>query len=656
MNLYQFTVDRRVSGDKLNVYLTGTTTAATFYTDAAGTTTGTSPLIADAAGQFPPIYLDTAITYRIKVTNSAGSTTYSDIDPVRLTDEGTADGVLTVRSVDDAKKRTIPANVSAVYCAGYANKGDRGQALYARVATLPSHAGKFTSADGAFWELSENLLNPFMFGAKGDDNGTTGTNDSPAINAMFAFMVAKNKGYPVNFMGGHYFVHDAITLPKIAPFAHLDINGGGAVLRTDQAITILGNAVPTSQTGSPTAADVMAGQCSYDIHNLVFQGNQAAGQVGLHVLATYALSVHNCHFLTLDYGSIGTFCLASAWRDNLYTYCKTRGATLQTAIDLLTGTPLWTGASLSGTPCNVSVLENCRVYGDANQISAFGIFGSDAVRMNGCISEGNGANWDVHFDYQGSTTVKNFSVHMLHCEAPSKVHFKVRAAGKVFIDNLIRSLPTAIYDAQGSVNCEVNIKGISWLGNMPTATGTGSNPNGRWFYHSDGGGYGGTEAGRSGGTGFRFDECVESAYVQLTDPAHWENAALPWMLHVRGILAANGGVQEWSNAAITFATPITLPDGNNLAGFLNGNVTATTTSVPANSTVTEAFTITGLLYSRHHVNANPYNGAFAPPAGIVWNSYVYTNGVMHIRFTNVTGSAISMTSGAAWAYTAFRPQ
>lgn len=654
MNLYQFTVDRITAGGKLNVYLTGTTTAATFYTDPAGTAATTTALTADAAGLFAPIYLDPSITYRIKATNGAGSTTYYDIDPVRLTDEGTADGVLMVRSVDDARKRTIPANVSAVYCAGYANKNDRGQALYVRVASAPSHAGQFTSADGAFWELSENVLNPFMFGAKGDN----ATNDSAAIQAMFNFINIKAKPYPVNFMGAKYYVRDALLLPKVPTFVQLPIDGGGATLRTDQAITILSCPVPATQS----AAGVAIGQNAFEIHNLSFEGNNTAGQTGLHLIATYTSVVRSCHFLGLDYGSIGTFCLAGAWRDIRYTACKTRPATLQSAIDFATGTPLWTSAAVSSTPCNVSVIENCRVFGHPEQISSFSIFGSDMVRMDGCISEGHGANYDVHFDYQGSTTVKQFHVDRFHAEGnDTKLNFKVRTSGQVVIDTLWSQVPAAIYDAKGSLNCRVLIRGINYLGNPPVPNVlpydpvTNPNPNGRWFYHSDGNGYGtATEAGHSSGVGFQFEDCVESFYLYAKDPAKWENATLPYMLHVRGLLAANGGMQEWSSSRITFATPITLADGTGLSGFRVGNVAATTTSVPANSTVTENFTITGLLYAKDHLYANPYNGGHEPPAGIIWNAYVSTNDQMRIRFTNVTGSAISMTPGALWRYCALR--
>ena len=653
MNLYQFTVDRVTAGGKLNVYLTGTTTAATFYTDPAGTTPGTSPLTADGAGLFAPVYLDLSITYRVKATDSGGSTTFYDIDPVSLFDEGTADGVLLVRSRDLATKRKIPANVTEVLCTGYSTKGDRGQALYVRVASQPSHSGKFQSADGAWWELSENVLNPFMFGAKGDNS----TNDSAAIQAMFDFITNKAKPYPVNFMGAKFYVHDALLLPKVPVFIQLDINGGGATLRTDQAITILSCPVPATQN----AADIAAGQNAFEIHNLQFEGNNTAGQIGLHLLATYTSVVRSCYFASLDYGSIGTFCIASAWRDNRYYNCAVRGAVIQAA-ELLTGSLIWTGAWVSGSGCNVSVFENCRVFGHPSQISAFGIFGSDAVRMNGCISEGHGANIDVHFDYQGATTIKQFHIDTFHCEAPNgKLNFKVRAMGKVVIDTVVLQYPAAIYDAKGSLNCQIHITGINYLGNPPVPNGnpynavTNPNPNGRWFYHAHGNGYGAaTEGTSSGGVNFYFEDCFNSAYLQFTDPAKWEGGTLPTVVHVRGLLAADNGMHEWSSSQINFGSAIFLADGSSLAGMKTGNVTSSTTSVPANSSVTESFTATGLKLFKNTVFVNPYNGAYVPPAGIVWNAWIETDNAFKIRFTNVTGSAITLATNAQWRYCAPR--
>lgn len=82
----------------------------------------------------------------------------------------------------------IPAPMAYLKTAGYAEVGDGGGALYRRVSTEPSHTGKFQSADGAWWSLSETEVTPEMFGAKGDWNGTTGTDDTAAMQAFFDFM------------------------------------------------------------------------------------------------------------------------------------------------------------------------------------------------------------------------------------------------------------------------------------------------------------------------------------------------------------------------------------------------------------------------------------------------------------------------------------
>ena len=95
-------------------------------------------------------------------------------------------------------------------------------------------------------------------------------------------------------------------------------------------------------------------------------------------------------------------------------------------------------------------------------------------------------------------------------------------------------------------------------------------------------------------------------------------------------------------------------DGSSLAGVKTGNVTSSTTSVPANSSVTESFTATGLKLFKNTVFVNPYNGAYVPPAGIVWNAWIETDNAFKIRYTNVTGSAITLATNAMWRYCAPR--
>lgn len=94
-NLFQPSLNRvlddngnPISGAKMNFYATGSTTAATWFTDQAGTTPGTNPLVADSTGKLAPAYLDPDTTYRVKLTDSTGATTIFDVDPVRGYDQG----------------------------------------------------------------------------------------------------------------------------------------------------------------------------------------------------------------------------------------------------------------------------------------------------------------------------------------------------------------------------------------------------------------------------------------------------------------------------------------------------------------------------------------------------------------------------------------
>ncbi len=65
-----------------NFYLTTTTTQTDTYTDNARTTPHANPVISDAGGQFPAIYLDPAITYRCIIKKTGAGATIVDIDPV----------------------------------------------------------------------------------------------------------------------------------------------------------------------------------------------------------------------------------------------------------------------------------------------------------------------------------------------------------------------------------------------------------------------------------------------------------------------------------------------------------------------------------------------------------------------------------------------
>lgn len=95
-----------------------------------------------------------------------------------------------------AAAATIPSGQDFIQTAGYSTAGDGGGALYKRVSSEPSHAGKFQSADGAWFEIAEEVLSPLMLGAKGD--GTT--DDTTALNNTVAI------GRPVYVPSGTWMV------------------------------------------------------------------------------------------------------------------------------------------------------------------------------------------------------------------------------------------------------------------------------------------------------------------------------------------------------------------------------------------------------------------------------------------------------------------
>jgi len=100
---------------------------------------------------------------------------------------------------------SMPGAVNYIRTQGYAEIGDGGGALYRRAASEPAHAGKFQSADGAWWELAERVVTPIMLGAAAD--GTT--DDAAVLNACVAAGLGALK---VDGLGKTYRVDSTITL------------------------------------------------------------------------------------------------------------------------------------------------------------------------------------------------------------------------------------------------------------------------------------------------------------------------------------------------------------------------------------------------------------------------------------------------------------
>jgi hypothetical protein len=145
----------------------------------------------------------------------------STIDFVESIEDGFFD------SVDSARTKTPPLNISSMITRSYSDNG-KGGAKYARsdlstVSQYPNQAW-FQTADGAYWLLDEAVPTPEMFGAKGDlkwqlvkkgdmagVNADTcgprmlsGTNDIEAFNAAMKY--AKIRGCEKVLAAGSYYI------------------------------------------------------------------------------------------------------------------------------------------------------------------------------------------------------------------------------------------------------------------------------------------------------------------------------------------------------------------------------------------------------------------------------------------------------------------
>ena len=121
-----------------------------------------------------------------------------------------------------AELAEIPGPKMFARLAGHGSAGDWGASLYRRANSEPSHEGKFQSADGTWWELAEPIVTPFMFGAVGDTNGSTGngTDDTEAVQACFDYV--EEKGGIAKLTGGSFRIADTVRARNI----DVDFDGG----------------------------------------------------------------------------------------------------------------------------------------------------------------------------------------------------------------------------------------------------------------------------------------------------------------------------------------------------------------------------------------------------------------------------------------------
>jgi hypothetical protein len=233
---------------KLRFYEAGSgSTPKSVYTSAALNVAHSFPILSDSAGRFPQIWADEDETFDVSWSDQVYDATvaaYSDVRPLSdavlaSTDqaEAAADAAqaaqaaaeeaaasaeavadtldlasldpISVPYITEAEATAFLATQQVVITYGYDSYDPRATASWTRVASQPAHGGWFrstdrylpngsvSSADGGYWQLAGNEVNPRALGARGD-----GTTDDTDVFAAMSAAIAL--GRPLAIPAGEY--------------------------------------------------------------------------------------------------------------------------------------------------------------------------------------------------------------------------------------------------------------------------------------------------------------------------------------------------------------------------------------------------------------------------------------------------------------------
>lgn len=236
-------------------------------------------------------------------------------------------GALNVATADSratAQVTTFDASVNVLVTGGYQAAGDNGGALYKRVGAAPSHAGKFQSADGAWWEITGREIRPEMVGGViNAANSTTGVQN--AIDVAIAIgsrvLVSGNGVWNV----GNLSVTASLNI-DIDGAARLKLLGN----QTGDMFAITGTGTKVTFRGPGTIDGNRANQTAPVDNRYLIRSTADGNAVTPHVL-----DVAGVQFVDAAFGAIGFYADADAttWERLVVQNCSFIGLTEGTPQD-----------------------------------------------------------------------------------------------------------------------------------------------------------------------------------------------------------------------------------------------------------------------------------------------------------------------------------
>ena len=251
---------------------------------------------------------------------------------------------------------------------------------------------------------------------------------------------------------GSYTLSTTVDLPKtsasVPRFLTFDFRG----VVIDASGTIAFRKLPSSNTeANATIVKLVPKMEGVEVTNAT---------VAFDIGGTYGLYLENCSATSCATGFRLSFCLNATLKNCYATACTDH------SFHVRSGNGVWTGATVANSASNVSRLEGCRSWTSNYECVQFGIYGSDSVLLDGCISEGNSCKYEVFFDAQGSTVVKQFYVHHHHHECGnSDTLLKIIGRDQVVsIDGIDRgAIPARLLDTTGTISTRFEINNWHYM-------------------------------------------------------------------------------------------------------------------------------------------------------------------------------------------------
>lgn len=163
---------------------------------------------------------------------------------------------------------TLPSAVTAIRVGGYYTPGDGGAALYKFVASQPTHAGKFQTADARWWELqSSGEVHIAQFGGKPE----AAFDNAPALNNATTYLVGRGGGV-IQYGAGIHGIAGEVTLRSLV--MHRGVGRRATIAK--RVTGYLGDMYKTLDFDTLNSGDTAGGPHRFGLEDMTINGAKDA--------------------------------------------------------------------------------------------------------------------------------------------------------------------------------------------------------------------------------------------------------------------------------------------------------------------------------------------------------------------------------------------